>query len=247
MRRVSESRLEATMAGERAAGSRFGAGLMRVRGEGHQRVTFMELFFDLVYVFAVTQLSHRLLDHLTVHGALETLVLFLAVWWSWNYTAWATNWIDPDTKPVRELLVVLMLASLIMSAAIPRGFGARGRGFAAAYAAGNLVRGGFMVAAFHGGTMARNYAQLTAWNAIAGVLFVVGAFAHGDARLAVWIAALAVEYGAPMVGFWLPGLGATPMSDWTLSGAHLAERCQLVVLIALGETILAVGATFGGL
>jgi low temperature requirement protein LtrA len=95
--------------------------------------------------------------------------------------------------------------------------------------------------------MARNYAQLTAWKAIAGVLFVIGAFAHGDARLAIWIAALVVEYGAPLVGFWLPGLGSTPMSGWTLAGGHLAERCQLVVLIALGETILAVGATFAGL
>jgi low temperature requirement protein LtrA len=103
----------------------------------------MELFFDLVYVFAVTQLSHRPLDHLTVHGALETLVLFLAVWWSWNSTAWATNWIDPDTQRVRDLLVVLMLASLIMSAAIPEAFGPRGLAFAAAYVAGNLLRGGF--------------------------------------------------------------------------------------------------------
>src|SRR5262249_21204576 len=65
--------------------------VLRDRSAGASpRVTTMELFFDLVYVFAVTQLSHRLLDHLTVHGALETLVLFLAVWWSWNYTAWAT-------------------------------------------------------------------------------------------------------------------------------------------------------------
>jgi low temperature requirement protein LtrA len=76
----------------------------------------MELFFDLVYVFAVTQLSRYLYDHLTARGALETLVLFLAVWWAWNYTAWASSWIDPDTVPVRMLLLGLMFLSLIMSA-----------------------------------------------------------------------------------------------------------------------------------
>ena len=76
----------------------------RIEGEA-PAVTNMELFFDLVYVFAFTQLSHTLLHHLTARGAVETLVLFLAVWWAWNYTAWATNWIDPDQPPVRVLMV----------------------------------------------------------------------------------------------------------------------------------------------
>jgi low temperature requirement protein LtrA len=210
-------------------------------------VTTMELFFDLVYVFAITQLSHALLHDLTWRGALETLVLFLAVWWSWNYTAWATNWIDPDRTPVRLLLLVLMLISLIMSAAIPQAFGGRGLAFAAAYVASHLVRGGFMVAAFRDGPMRRNYAQLTAWTAIAGVFWIAGACVHGNARLLLWVIGLAIDYGAPLHGFWLPGLGSTPLTDWTLRGAHLAERCQLVVLIALGETILAVGQTFGEL
>ena len=207
----------------------------------------MELFFDLVYVFAVTQLSRYLYDHLTARGALETLVLFLAVWWAWNYTAWATNWIDPDTSPVRVLLLGLMLLSLIMSAAIPEAFGSRGLAFAGAYVAIQLVRSGFMVAAFGRERMGRNYAQLLAWSAIAAVFWLAGAAVHGDARLAVWIVALAVDYGAPMHGFWLPGAGRTPTRDWTLAGGHLAERCRLVLLIALGESILAVGVTFAAL
>src|SRR5216117_2412078 len=100
--------------------------LRRRRPGESPQVTHVELFFDLVYVFAVTQLSHSLRDQLTVRGALETLVLFLAVWWAWNYTAWATNWIDPDHPAVRLLLLVLMLISLIMSAAIPEAFAGRG-------------------------------------------------------------------------------------------------------------------------
>ena len=81
-------------------------------------VTRIELFFDLVYVFAVTQLSHRLAAHLTPRGALETLVLFLAVWWAWNSTAWAMNWANPESTPVRALLRALMLLSLLMSAIV---------------------------------------------------------------------------------------------------------------------------------
>ena len=207
-------------------------------------VTTPELFFDLVYVFAVTQLSHTLHAHLDGRGAVETLVLFVAVWWAWNYTAWATNWIDPDHAAVRVLMLALMLISLVMSAAIPDAFRGRGIAFAAAYVALQVVRSGFMVLAFRGQRMARNYLQLLAWSCIASAFWLGGAFVHGDARLLVWIVAVVVDVAAPLHGFALPRLGRTPMSDWPLAGGHLAERNRLVLLIALGESILAVGATF---
>jgi low temperature requirement protein LtrA len=210
-------------------------------------VTSVELFFDLVYVFAVTQLSLYLREHLTARGALETLVLFLAVWWAWNYTAWATNWIDPEHSAVRLLMVTLMLISLVMSAAIPRAFGSRAIYFATAYVALQLLRSAFMVAAFRGARMGRNYAQLLSWSAIAGCFWIAGALVHGDARLLLWVAAVALDYAAPLHGFALPGLGRTPTSDWTLAGGHLAERNRLVLLIAFGESILAIGATLSDL
>src|SRR5262245_56952842 len=122
------------------------ASVLRERsGDAPPPVTTMELFFDLVYVFAVTQLSHHLAEHLTLRGAVQTLILFLAVWWAWNYTAWATNWIDPDRRPVRALMIVLMGLSLVMSAAIPEAFGERAAAFAIAYVALQLVRSTFMV------------------------------------------------------------------------------------------------------
>jgi low temperature requirement protein LtrA len=210
-------------------------------------VTTVELFFDLVYVFAITQLSRSLHEHLTARGALETLVLFLAVWWAWNYTAWATNWVDPDHTVVRVLMVLLMLISLVMSAALPRAFGSRGLVFASAYVALQVVRSAFMVAAFGRASMGRNYLQLLSWSCIAGIPWIVGGFVHDDARLLVWIGAVALDYGAPLHGFALPRLGRTPMREWTLAGGHLAERNQLVLLIALGESILAIGASFAGL
>jgi low temperature requirement protein LtrA len=80
-------------------------GWLRERGEGQAEVRPVELFFDLVYVLAVTQLTHHLLDHLSLSGAGQTLLLLLAVWGAWIYTSWVTNYFDPDTRPVRLMLL----------------------------------------------------------------------------------------------------------------------------------------------
>jgi low temperature requirement protein LtrA len=225
--------------------------LLRTRDAMREpEVTSAELFFDLVYVFAIVQLSEHLYDALTLRGALQTLVLFVGVWWSWNYTAWATNWIDPKRVPVAFLMVTLAGISLVMSTAIPDAFAEpglpdRGLAFAGAYVALQLVRSAFMVYAFSlRETMGRNYAQLLAWSAIGGVVWIAGGLLHGDARLVAWAVAVAIELAAPLHGFWLPRLGGTPIEEWTLSGGHLAERCQLIVMIALGESILRLGEAF---
>jgi low temperature requirement protein LtrA len=220
--------------------------VLRERTDGTApQVTNMELFFDLVYVFAITQLSDFLGHHLSARGTLQALVLFAAVWWAWNYTAWATNWIDPDRWRVALLMIVLMGISLVMSSAIPEAFESRGLAFAAAYVSIQVIRSAFMVLALKDRTMGRNYAQLLAWSVISGVVWIAGALAHGDTRLLLWIGALVLDLGAPLHGFRLPGIPGTPIEAWTLAGGHLAERCQLVLLIALGESILRVGATFG--
>src|SRR5919108_114355 len=91
-----------------------------------QRTTALELFYDLVFVFAVTQVSHHLLDDLTWRGAGESALLLLVVWWSWNYTTWVTNELDPESITVRMVLIGLMLASFLMAVAIPEAFGDRG-------------------------------------------------------------------------------------------------------------------------
>ena len=100
-----------------------------------QRATSLELFYDLVFVFAITQISHLLLEHLTWEWVGQSLVALLAVWWSWNYTTWVTNELDPDSIVVRLLLIGLMLASLVMAIAIPEAFGDRAVLFAGAYVA----------------------------------------------------------------------------------------------------------------
>src|ERR671928_982840 len=93
----------------------------RVTGQ-EQRASSLELFYDLVFVFAITQVSHLLLEHLTWTGVLQSLIVLFAVYWSWNYTTWTTNELDTRTIPVRLLLLGLMLVSLLMSVAIPKAF-----------------------------------------------------------------------------------------------------------------------------
>src|ERR1051326_3482209 len=116
------------------------ARFMREHGGTEQRATFLELFFDLVFVFAVTQLSHYLLRHLTVKGGAQTLMLLLVVWWAWIYTTWMTNWFDPDSVPVRLTLLTGMLASLVMAIAIPEAFGSRALVFAVGYVGLQVLR-----------------------------------------------------------------------------------------------------------
>ena len=101
----------------------------------HSRVTYAELFFDLVFVFAVTQISHTLLGNFTPLGVVQVTLLFLAVWWVWVYTSWITNWLNPEKTPVRLLLFALTLGGLVLSTSIPAAFDGRGLWFAIAYAA----------------------------------------------------------------------------------------------------------------
>src|ERR671917_144480 len=221
-------------------------GLLRTRDGGEQRVMPLELFFDLVYVFAITQLSHLLLDHLTVGGVLETLFLLLAVWWAWIYTTWTTNWFDPDRLPVRLMLVAVMLASLFMSVAIPEAFGERGLMFAIAYVAIQVGRTAFVLVAL-GGThpLSRNFQRVLSWYVASGPLWITGGLLDGEARYVLWGLALSVEVCGPVAGFWTPGLGRTLTGEWTIEGGHFAERCRLFIIIALGESLLVTGTTFG--
>jgi low temperature requirement protein LtrA len=223
-------------------------GLLRAERAAGERVTFVELFFDLVYVFAVTQLARLLLDDLSLRGALRALVLLLAVWWAWIYTAWITNWFDPDHPTVRGVLLVTMLLSLLMSAALPRAFEERGLAFAGAYVVIQVGRSAFAVAALgRQPELRRNFQRILAWSAAAGALWLAGGLASGGGRDALWLAAVAVDYAAPALGFRTPGLGHSHTTDWNIAGGHLAERCELFLIVALGESVLDSGMTFSEL
>jgi low temperature requirement protein LtrA len=223
--------------------------LLRSRaGHEHARVTFVELFFDLVFVFAVTQLSHALLAHFSVLGAIETLALMMAVWWVWIYTSWVTNWLDPERVPVRLALFAIMAVGLLMSAAIPSAFAQLGLVFALAHVAIQVGRTLFMLWGVRGHvSLTLNFRRILAWLCVSGVVWILGGFMEGETRLALWALALTIEYLGPSQGFWTPGLGRSTTADWDVEGGHLAERCGLFIIIALGESILVTGATFGNL
>jgi low temperature requirement protein LtrA len=212
------------------------------------RASFVELFFDLVFVLAVTQLSAVLIDDLTVAGAAETLFLLLAAWWAWIYTTWMTNWFDPETRPVRAILLVGMLASLCGAIAIPDAFADRAGLFVAGYVGIQLFRDAFMVVATgRNDPLHMPLVRIFVWTVWVSMIWLAGALVEGDARIAVWIVALVLDYAGPLAGHWAPGLGRSVPADWELLPSHFSERVQLFVIIALGETIVAAGVTAGHL
>ena len=218
--------------------------IIRTRGEGEQRATFFELFFDLVYVFAVTQLSHHLLQDISWSGTAATAFMLVALYWAWNYTTWMTNWFNPDTVPVRLVLVFIMVASLLMAVAIPEGFGRYALLFACGYSGLQIGRNAFVVAATPRGPFNQNFRQILAWSVISAPLWIAGGIVDADGlRWALWLGALGLDVGAPLVAYWLPGVGGTPMSQWQIEGAHFGERFQLFVIIALGESVVLAGTT----
>jgi low temperature requirement protein LtrA len=221
--------------------------LFRVRrAQKQHRVSFIEIFFDLVFVFALTQLSHTLVEDFSPWGLVQGGLCLVAVWWAWICTSWITHWLDPDRAQVRFMLFGLMLAGLALSTSIPQAFGARGLIFAAAYVTMQLGRTVFILTAIPKQNLAltQSFRRVLAWLLCAAAFWLLGGLREPEQRLLFWSAALLIEYVGPAVRFWAPGLGATNLNDGSLEGAHLAERCALFIIIALGESILMTSATF---
>ena len=213
------------------------------------RVGTIELFFDLVFVFAVTQLSHTLVADLSLSSMLQVSLLLLAVWWVWIYTSWVTNWLDPERIPVRACLLVLLVAGLVMSVSIPHAFDDHGLYFAGAYASMQVGRTIFFLWAVRNGPdiLLQNFQRILVWLGTSAAFWIAGAYAEGWSRFGLWLVALAIEFAGPWLYFVVPGLGRSSTSDWNVHGGHMAERCGLFVIIALGESLLVTGATFADL
>lgn len=206
--------------------------------------SFAELFFDLVFVLAVTQLSSALIHDLTIAGAAKTLFLLLAAWWAWIYTTWMTNWFDPETRAVRAILLVGMLASLCGAIAIPHAFDDRAGLFVIGYVGIQVVRNAFMVLATRrSDPLHLPLVRIFVWSAWVSMIWLAGALVEGETRVAVWIVALVLDYAGPLAGHWAPRLGRSVPADWELVPSHFTERVQLFMIIALGETIVAAGVT----
>jgi low temperature requirement protein LtrA len=223
--------------------------LLRSRdSHAEERVGSIELFFDLVFVFAVTQISHNILLHPDALGFAQAGILFVAIWWVWVETAWFTNWLDVRFMPVRMLLFALMGGALVMSISLPEAFAERGLVFVLSYLVIQLGRHGFMLLALarHNRENFHNFVRITIWALIEAPFWIAGALQESlGARMILWGVALSILNLAPMIGFVLPRLGRSETRSWDIEGHHFSERCGLFIIIALGESIVVTGASFG--
>ncbi|WP_444947958.1 low temperature requirement protein A [Micromonospora ureilytica] len=229
------------------------ANLLR-RRESPQRPTFLELFFDLVYVFALTRIVHELvLDYTRGHVAErlttslaengETLLLLLAVWWIWTQTAWVTSRFDPFQPPVQFVVVATMYGSMLLAVAISGALAETGLLFASTYVAIQVGRTLFFVGVVRGHNLRRVNMLALIWFGASAVPWLAGAFAPEVTRNSLWTVALAIDYLGARLGWPVPGLGRSRGSPWAVAGEHLAERYWQLVIVALGETILTSGSS----
>lgn len=210
-----------------------------------------ELLLDLVYVFALTRLSQRLVADFTTDRRIvlpeagQTALLLLALWLIWVHAAWLTSGYDPQQPVVQLAVVWIMFGSMIIAVALPHAFGARGLTFAVAYVAIRLGKPLFFLLAGHGRER-REPARSLCWAAVSAVPWIAGAalFPQSPARGLLWALALALDYTGLVLGWPVPGLGRTRLEDWRIAGERLAERYQQFIIITLGETILLTGLTF---
>jgi low temperature requirement protein LtrA len=218
------------------------AATLRRGPDDPRQATFLELFFDLAFVFALFQLSRGLLAHLGWSGVFQTAVLLFAVWSMWNYTAEINNRYDP-ARPVIHLLVIgSMFGALVLAAAVPEAFGTRGLVFAGAYVAVQVGRNLFLVAVTRGGGRRLETRELF-WFGVLALPWLAGAVVHGWARAVLWALAVAVDYTAPGLDWATPGLGRGHAAEFAISGEFVAERQRQFFIIGLGELILVTGFT----
>jgi low temperature requirement protein LtrA len=196
-------------------------------------------------VFAVTQLSHLVIDgHLSLESLARATFLLVVVWWAWIYTAWMVNWFDPRSTRVRLILLGVALASLLMSAAIPLAFTRRAALFAGAYVVMQVGRNvSAMLMLGRRERLRPVFERMVAWSCASGTLWLVGGLMSSPDRIALWGPALAIDLAAPLVGYRTPGLGRSSTEDAGVEGGHFADRFQAFIIIALGEAIVVTGAT----
>ena len=193
------------------------------------RVSTVELFFDLVFAFTLTQLTSLLAHHLSVAGAVQVLLVFGVLWWMYGGYAWLTNTRTPDRPPERLLLLLGMAGFFVAGLAIPHGFTSRESGVALGL--------GYLVVVWVHGTLYfrvnRNIARVAPVNVSSALLVIAAGLAGGPAAYALWAAALAVQVFSPLV--------INPRGRFRIGPAHFVERHGALVIIALGESVAATG------
>ena len=205
--------------------------------EQEKRVVPLELFFDLVFVFALTQVTKLMSDKPTWEGLGQGLLVLAALWWAWGAYAWLTNYIAAEEDRERLLMFGVMGAFLVAALAVPQAFGDDALVFAIAYATARWLHIFIFAEANEDVEAGQAIVRLARTALPAPALLIGAAFLDGTAQAAVWIVALAIDFSGPFV---------FGVSGFRVAAGHFAERFALIVIIALGESIVAIGAGFDG-
>lgn len=210
------------------------------RADAHQAVTFVELFFDLVFVFAITQITAYTAHHLTLDGVARAILLFWLIWWAWTQFTWTLNPADADHRSVRLLTLVATAVALAMAIAVPGALGADGIWFAVPYVVVRVIGLGIQIrveaenaSSDHGGVV-----RWVGLSAIGLILVLVGGIASPELRPWIWSVAIIADVIAAII--------AGSRDSWDLDAGHMSERHGGVVIIALGESIIITGIGISG-
>lgn len=215
--------------------------ILRKRGEP-EYPTFLELFFDLVYIFMLSRLAAGLVNDLSLRNVAQTAVLLLAAWWVWVLTAWLTDLFNPRLPVIQATVLMVMFGTLVMALAVPQAFGAHGWIFVAAYFAIHVVRDAVLISGtrVHRDIQARSV-RVFFWFGVTFPLWMAGVVVEGTTRLVLWSIAVAVDLGSARIGWPTPRLGRTELASQIFTGIHLSERHREIFIISLGELILITG------
>ncbi|WP_446220113.1 low temperature requirement protein A [Micromonospora sp. IBHARD004] len=220
-------------------------GLLR-KLEDIARASFLELFFDVVFVFALRALAQQLFNNLTWSGAFQALVLLVAIAWVWTQTARVTGQLNPRRPPVQALVLATMVGALVLSAAVPEAFGKTGLIFAVTYLAIQIGRDLFLVVLLRGQELQHVAGRAAIWHAATAVLWLAGAVASGTVRTALWTLAVVFIHVAWWFSYPLPGLRRLAGAQLPPAGDYMADRYRALFVIALGEVVLAIGSSLTG-
>ncbi|GIH19686.1 low temperature requirement protein A [Rugosimonospora africana] len=217
----------------------------RLRGsEALTRSTLLELFFDLVFVFALTQLSATLAAHLTWAGAFQVLLLALTLWRVWILTVSTGDVYDLHHPAFILMLIAAMFGTLVMACVLPSAFQRSGLVFAGTNLAVQLGRAAVLFLALRPHPRDTRPIRLVFWFGASTPPWIVGALTHGTTRALLWTLAVVLEYLGSQLHWYTPGLGRSPQSDWPFSPEHQAERFRQIIIIVIGEAVLTMGSTY---
>lgn len=222
--------------------------LPRILRKGNEPAypTFLELFFDLVYIFLISRIAGQVAAEPSLVNAARMAVMLLAAWWVWVLTAWLTDLFNPQMPIIQAAVLLCMFGTLVLAITAPHAFGSHGWVFVVAYFGIHVVRDCVLIP----GTRVNRDIQARSirvffWFGVTLPLWVAGAFVEGRVRLALWAVAVVVDLGSARIGWPTPRLGRTQLASQIFTGTHLSERHREIFIIALGELILTVGIQLG--